>query len=157
VLNAGRTGHECGCQREQGCPGSGESAPVQRARRPAPSFDVRSNQFSRQTEQAADEGTGDRPYRSERKRHHRRPRHRCRPCRSAGTPDLIDYSDRSACGTSTRVARRDRRREALAAARQAVFAMRANDEIGDDACHQIEEDVDWLEMADRGTGQGDKE
>ncbi|MFL6624742.1 MAG: cation:proton antiporter [Sulfurifustis sp.] len=39
-------------------------------------------------------------------------------------------------------------RGALQAARQAVLAMRANDEIGDDAFHQIEEELDWLEMAD---------
>ena len=26
--------------------------------------------------------------------------------------------------------------------------MRANDEIGDDAFHQMEEELDWLEMAD---------
>jgi hypothetical protein len=26
--------------------------------------------------------------------------------------------------------------------------MRTNDEIGDDAFHQIEEELDWLEMAD---------
>ena len=38
-------------------------------------------------------------------------------------------------------------RGALQAARQAVLAMRANDEIGDDAFHQIEEELDWLEMA----------
>ena len=36
---------------------------------------------------------------------------------------------------------------ALNAARQAVITMRANDEIGDDAFHQIEEELDWLEMA----------
>jgi monovalent cation/hydrogen antiporter len=41
-------------------------------------------------------------------------------------------------------------RGALKAARQAVLAMRANDEIGDDAFHQIEEELDWLEMADGG-------
>jgi Na+/H+ antiporter len=41
-------------------------------------------------------------------------------------------------------------RRALAAARQAVHAMRANDEIGDDAFHQIEEELDWLEMAGGG-------
>ena len=29
--------------------------------------------------------------------------------------------------------------------------MRANDEIGDDAFHQIEEELDWLEMAGRKT------
>ena len=31
--------------------------------------------------------------------------------------------------------------------RQAVLAMRADDEIGDDAFHLIEEELDWLEMA----------
>ena len=41
-------------------------------------------------------------------------------------------------------------RTALQAARQAVLAMRAQDEIGDDAFHLIEEELDWLEMADRG-------
>ena len=38
-------------------------------------------------------------------------------------------------------------RGALQAARQAVLAMRTNDEIGDDAFHEIEEELDWLEMA----------
>jgi Na+/H+ antiporter len=41
-------------------------------------------------------------------------------------------------------------REALAAARQAVLAMRASDEIGDDAFHEVEEELDWLEMSDGG-------
>src|SRR3954464_8963710 len=41
----------------------------------------------------------------------------------------------------------DIHRAALQAARQAVIAMRANDEIGDDAFHTIEEELDWLEMA----------
>ena len=41
-------------------------------------------------------------------------------------------------------------RGALQAARQAVIAMRADDEIGDDAFHQMEEELDWLEMADGG-------
>ena len=40
------------------------------------------------------------------------------------------------------------RRGALQAAREAVLAMRASDEIGDDAFHRIEEELDWLEMAD---------
>jgi CPA1 family monovalent cation:H+ antiporter len=39
------------------------------------------------------------------------------------------------------------RRAALQAARQAVLAMRASDEIGDDAFHMIEEELDWHEMA----------
>jgi monovalent cation/hydrogen antiporter len=38
-------------------------------------------------------------------------------------------------------------RRAIHAARQAVIAMRDNEEIGDDAFHQIEEELDWLEMA----------
>ena len=41
----------------------------------------------------------------------------------------------------------DLHREAVQAAREAVLAMRANDEIGDDAFHQMEEELDWLEMA----------
>jgi CPA1 family monovalent cation:H+ antiporter len=41
-------------------------------------------------------------------------------------------------------------RTALQAARQAVIAMRASDEIGDDAFHEIEEQLDWLEMAGGG-------
>jgi Na+/H+ antiporter len=36
---------------------------------------------------------------------------------------------------------------AIQAARQAVLAMRASDEIGDDAFHRIEEELDWIEMA----------
>lgn len=36
---------------------------------------------------------------------------------------------------------------ALTAAREAILAMRASDEIGDDAFHRIEEDLDWMEMA----------
>jgi CPA1 family monovalent cation:H+ antiporter len=38
-------------------------------------------------------------------------------------------------------------REAVQAARHAVLAMRASDEIGDDAFHRMEEELDWLEMA----------
>ena len=37
----------------------------------------------------------------------------------------------------------------LDAAYDAVLAMRTTDEIGDDACHLMEEELDWLEMADR--------
>jgi len=42
---------------------------------------------------------------------------------------------------------REMHRAALKAARQAVIVMRANDEIGDDAFHRIEEELDWIEMA----------
>lgn len=38
-------------------------------------------------------------------------------------------------------------RRALHAARDAIYAMRAADEIGDDAFHSIEQELDWLEMA----------
>jgi Na+/H+ antiporter len=46
-----------------------------------------------------------------------------------------------------RSAHNEIQREALQAARQAVLAMRATNEIGDDAFHLIEEELDWLEMA----------
>jgi monovalent cation/hydrogen antiporter len=36
---------------------------------------------------------------------------------------------------------------ALQSARQTILTMRANDEIGDDAFHRLEEQLDWLEMA----------
>lgn len=44
------------------------------------------------------------------------------------------------------------RRGALQAARRELLAMRANDEIGDDAFHRMEEELDWLEMAGRTPG-----
>jgi CPA1 family monovalent cation:H+ antiporter len=47
----------------------------------------------------------------------------------------------------------DLHRGAVQAARQAVIEMRANDEIGDDAFHQMEEELDWLEMAEGGKDQ----
>jgi CPA1 family monovalent cation:H+ antiporter len=37
-------------------------------------------------------------------------------------------------------------RRALAAAREVVFEMRASDDIGDNAFHQLEEEIDWVEM-----------
>jgi CPA1 family monovalent cation:H+ antiporter len=40
---------------------------------------------------------------------------------------------------------------AIEAARKAVLTMRSNREIGDDAFHEIEEELDWLEMAGRRT------
>ncbi len=43
----------------------------------------------------------------------------------------------------------DLHRAAIGAARHAVLAMRASHEIGDDAFHRIEEELDWLEMTDR--------
>jgi hypothetical protein len=38
-------------------------------------------------------------------------------------------------------------RQALQAARRGIYAMRANDEIGDDAFRSVEQELDWLEMA----------
>ncbi|PWT84534.1 MAG: sodium:proton antiporter [Blastocatellia bacterium] len=49
----------------------------------------------------------------------------------------------------------DVHRRALHAARQAVLAMRASDEIGDDAFHQMEEELDWIEMAGSGKEDAD--
>jgi monovalent cation/hydrogen antiporter len=60
----------------------------------------------------------------------------------AGTDD-VDTDD------PARAAHGELRRGALHSARQAVHAMRASDEIGDDAFHRIEEELDWLEMAGR--------
>ena len=34
----------------------------------------------------------------------------------------------------------------LRAARQELLTMRENEEVGDDAFHQLEEELDWLEM-----------
>ena len=42
-------------------------------------------------------------------------------------------------------------RRALDAARRVTFDMRARDEIGDDAFHRLEEDLDWMEL---GAGRG---
>jgi len=39
---------------------------------------------------------------------------------------------------------------ALVAARRVAFDMRARDEIGDDAFHRLEEELDWLEMGSAG-------
>ena len=63
---------------------------------------------------------------------------------------LASASADAGVGQARRSAHRDLHRGALHAARQAIHAMRANDEIGDDAFHQIEEELDWLEMAGRG-------
>jgi hypothetical protein len=52
--------------------------------------------------------------------------------------------------TSVQSLHRELHRRALDAARQAVLAMRSTDEIGDDAFHQIEEELDWIEMAGNG-------
>jgi monovalent cation/hydrogen antiporter len=45
---------------------------------------------------------------------------------------------------------------AMAAARKVIFDMRSTDDIGDDAFHQLEEELDWLEMGS-GAGRGDSQ
>ena len=62
----------------------------------------------------------------------------------------LHLSDNGAgdAGAATRSAHNDIHRGALQGARQAVIDMRANDEIGDDAFHRVEEELDWLEMTD---------
>jgi Na+/H+ antiporter len=51
------------------------------------------------------------------------------------------------------IARREIYGNAVDAARQAVLAMRTNDEIGDDAFHKLEEELDQLEIAVRSEGE----
>jgi CPA1 family monovalent cation:H+ antiporter len=63
------------------------------------------------------------------------------------TARLADERPDADAGAAARSAHRELFRGALQAARQAVLAMRANDEIGEDAFHQVEEELDWLEMA----------
>jgi monovalent cation/hydrogen antiporter len=53
---------------------------------------------------------------------------------------------------ATQTAHSQLHQRALEAARQAVDDMRASDEIGDDAFHRIEEELDWLEMVGRTAG-----
>jgi CPA1 family monovalent cation:H+ antiporter len=55
-------------------------------------------------------------------------------------------------GNASRSAHSEIHRGALQAARQEALAMRARGEIGDDAFHQIEEELDRLEMAGGGNG-----
>ena len=49
----------------------------------------------------------------------------------------------------------DLHRRALAAARQVILDMRAQDDIGDDAFHQLEEEFDWIEMGTGGRDEAD--
>ncbi len=50
-------------------------------------------------------------------------------------------------GTGKRAAHASTHRRALQASRDAIFAMRESEEIGDDAFHQLEEELDWIEMS----------
>ena len=60
-------------------------------------------------------------------------------------------------GEARRFAHRDIHIQAVQAARDMVLAMRANEEIGDDAFHQLEEELDWIEMASGWNEDGEPE
>ena len=75
---------------------------------------------------------------------------RSRTPSARSSPRIWRRATRRRRGDAARSAHSELHRGALQAARQAVLAMRANDEIGDDAFHQIEEELDWLEMAGGG-------
>jgi Na+/H+ antiporter len=61
---------------------------------------------------------------------------------------LTDDESSSPKGQAWRSAHSMTFRHAIAAARQALLAMRASKEIGDDAFHTIEQELDWLEMSE---------
>jgi NhaP-type Na+/H+ or K+/H+ antiporter len=63
------------------------------------------------------------------------------------TAQLTRQAADADAGNGARPVHSDIHRGALEAARRAVLAMRDNDEIGDDAFHLLEEELDWLEMA----------
>ena len=54
-------------------------------------------------------------------------------------------------GRATRSTHEEVHRRAVAAARGTVFEMRARGDIGDDAFHRLEEELDWIEL---GSGSG---
>jgi monovalent cation/hydrogen antiporter len=60
---------------------------------------------------------------------------------------LGDKRATAGAAAHVRSAHHDIHLTALQAARQAVLAMRNSNEIGDDAFHEIEEELDWLAMA----------
>jgi CPA1 family monovalent cation:H+ antiporter len=60
---------------------------------------------------------------------------------------LADRGANAELVTASLVAHGEMQRTALQAARRAVLTMRANEEIGDDAFHRLEEELDWIEMA----------
>jgi hypothetical protein len=42
------------------------------------------------------------------------------------------------------------RRRAIGAARRSILALRQSEDIGDDAFHQLEEELDWAELSAQG-------
>jgi Na+/H+ antiporter len=66
---------------------------------------------------------------------------------------MVHLEGRSGATAGPDVSREAVHRRALAAARQVVFDMRANDDIGDHAFHRLEEEFDWLELGTGGRGE----
>jgi CPA1 family monovalent cation:H+ antiporter len=66
------------------------------------------------------------------------------------TAHLVEAGNTRGASEETHSEHNEIHRAALRAARRAVLAMRDTDEIGDDAFHQMEEELDWLEMAGGG-------
>ena len=64
------------------------------------------------------------------------------------TAHLVSQRTDGNGGGAIRSAHGEFHRRAIQAARREVLAMRQNNDIGDDAFHEIEEELDWLEMAD---------
>ena len=69
------------------------------------------------------------------------------PAAEAVRQEFTAHLAHESADTDGRAEHGEFRRRALHAARQEVLTMRTNDEIGDDAFHVIEEELDWLEMA----------
>src|SRR4051812_4741993 len=69
------------------------------------------------------------------------------PAAATVRQELSAPLDRDDSRQSRHVQHGEFHRRALQAAREEVLKMRATDEIGDDAFHQVEEDLDWLEMS----------
>jgi Na+/H+ antiporter len=59
---------------------------------------------------------------------------------------VTEHREADDSGDRSRSLHGELHRRVIQAARQTVFAMRANAEIGDDAFHRVEEELDWLEM-----------
>jgi CPA1 family monovalent cation:H+ antiporter len=64
--------------------------------------------------------------------------------------EFVAHLGGSASGGDVRSTHSKVHENAIRAAREVVLAMRASDEIGDDAFHRVEEELDWLEMAGSG-------
>jgi CPA1 family monovalent cation:H+ antiporter len=82
------------------------------------------------------------------------------PAADAVKQEFAAHLGATDAGLEAREARRfahgEIHRRALQAARQAVLAMRVAEEIGDDAFHQIEEELDWIEMSAPAARNGDR-